>query len=367
MSDGRMDGAPLERARPDGPVAPDPLRALDVVERKAVAAFESDAWLSRAALADEPAISGELAGYKLVRVVARDLRRTVYEAVDERTGQRVAVRRAARRGGDSPTNPADPASSATRAARATTPPRHPLVAAVIAVVDLDDVRLVISEWIHGEPIDHWSDLVRSMQDPRTAVVKIGQTLAQTARAVAAARAAGAMRGKLAPSRILVQADGTPRLIGSGPIEPEEPREACAGEAHADVVALGLLAYRAFTGRNPVDSSQAIETDTPSIRVIAPDFSDIDRRRLPRSVARVVRHALASDASRRQVDASTLADRLEQALGGGGAADRALEAIDAARGFARRRRTASVAVLLVILATTIALVVAALSDSGGAAR
>ena len=357
MSDERMDGAPLKRARPDGPVAPDPLKALDAVERKAIAAFESDAWLSQAALADEPAISGELAGYKLVRVVARDLRRTVYEAVDERTGQRVAVRRAAQRGGD----------SATRAARAATPPRHPQVAAVIAVVDVDDARLVVSEWIDGEPIDHWSDLVRSMQDPRTAVVKIGQTLAQTARAVDDARAAGAMRGKLTPSRILVQVDGTPRLIGSDPIESEEPRDACAGEAHADVVALGLLAYRAFTGRNPLDPSQAIETDTPSIRGIEPDFSDIDRRRMPRSVARVVRHALASDASRRHVDASTLADRLEHALGGGGAADRALEAIDVARGLIRRRRTAAVAALLVILATTIALVVRALSDSGGAAR
>ena len=71
MIGGPEDAPDSAHAPSERPLDADALRAIDGLERTALLAFESDAWIDRTARAESPAIVGEVAGYKLVRVVAR--------------------------------------------------------------------------------------------------------------------------------------------------------------------------------------------------------------------------------------------------------------------------------------------------------
>jgi serine/threonine protein kinase len=66
---------------------------LDAAERSALGTFDSDDWMRRAARAAEAVALGEIAGYRIVRVVQRGAQGTVYEAVEPRSDRRVAIKR----------------------------------------------------------------------------------------------------------------------------------------------------------------------------------------------------------------------------------------------------------------------------------
>jgi len=73
------------------PLGPRTARAIALDPRLA-AVFSGDGWMQRSARAADTVSLGELAGYRLVRVVARGAQGTVYEALEPRTARRVAIK-----------------------------------------------------------------------------------------------------------------------------------------------------------------------------------------------------------------------------------------------------------------------------------
>ena len=347
------------------------LAALDLVERTAILTFESDAWIARAARAEEPVLVGELAGYRLARVVARGAQGTVYEATEPRTGRRVAIKRLLREG------PGGDGLEDTRFSRETSvlgALAHPNIVALLSAPEADGARLLVMEWVDGESFDQWADGVWRAQPVGEAVRTIARALADAARAVAAAHALGIVHRDLKPSNVLVARDGAPKVLDFGLAKPVEGADATRtngfagtpswaapeqidGDARAigpraDVHALGLLAFRALAGRGAFDATLPIGALFEAIRTRVPAFTATDRRRVPKELALVVLRALEKEPARRYANAGAFADDLARFLAGEPVEAHPPGALYLARTLVRRHRTASAA-LLVALAAVVA--------------
>jgi serine/threonine-protein kinase len=365
--------------------SPDALRAIDDLERTALAAFESDAWMDRASRSEAPVIVGEVAGYRLVRVVARGAQGTVYEAVEPRTGRRVAIKRLIRNedvldAAKTVTSAADAATTCaipiedTRFARETSvlaALAHPNIVSLLSAPESDGARLLVMEWIEGESFDRWADEVWTAREPADALRVVVRALADTARAVAVAHAIGIVHRDLKPTNVLVGAGDTPKVLDFGLAKeigtvdatrtqgfagtpswcsPEQiDGRAEAIDARTDVHALGLLAYRALTGRAAFDPMLPIGTLFEAIRYAVPAFTADDRRRVPTELALVVLRAMEKDPARRYANASALADDLGRFLAGEPVEAHPPGAIYVARTLVRRHRAAATALAVALLA------------------
>lgn len=364
---------------------PDALRAVDDLERTALAAFESDAWIDRTSRSEAPAIVGEVAGYRLVRVVARGAQGTVYEAVEPRTGRRVAIKRLIRSqdgldAAQTMSSAADAATSGaipiedTRFARETAvlaALAHPNIVSLLSAPESDGARLLVMEWIEGASFDRWADEVWAAREPADALRVVVRALADTARAVAVAHAIGIVHRDLKPTNVLVGAGDTPKVLDFGLAKeigtvdatrtqgfagtpswcaPEQIDGRAEGvDARTDVHALGLLAYRALTGRAAFDPMLPIGTLFEAIRYTVPALTPADRRRVPTELSLVVMRALEKDPARRYANASALADDLGRFLAGEPVEAHPPGALYVARTVVRRHRTAAIALAVAILA------------------
>ncbi|MCX5650802.1 MAG: serine/threonine-protein kinase [Planctomycetota bacterium] len=382
-----MGGEPTRAATTQSRItgSPDALRAIDDLERTALAAFESDAWMDRASRSEAPVIVGEVAGYRLVRVVARGAQGTVYEAVEPRTGRRVAIKRLIRNedvldAAKTVTSAADAATTCaipiedTRFARETSvlaALAHPNIVSLLSAPESDGARLLVMEWIEGESFDRWADEVWTAREPADALRVVVRALADTARAVAVAHAIGIVHRDLKPTNVLVGAGDTPKVLDFGLAKeigtvdatrtqgfagtpswcsPEQIDGRAEGiDARTDVHALGLLAYRALTGRATFDPMLPIGTLFEAIRYAVPAFTADDRRRVPTELALVVLRAMEKDPARRYANASALADDLERFLAGEPVEAHPPGAIYVARTLVRRHRTAAMALAVALVA------------------
>lgn len=363
----------------------DALRAIDDLERTALAAFESDAWIDRTSRSEAPAIVGEVAGYRLVRVVARGAQGTVYEAVEPRTGRRVAIKRLIRNedvldAAKTVTSAADAATTSaisiedTRFARETAvlaALAHPNIVSLLSAPESDGARLLVMEWIEGAPFDRWADEAWAAREPADALRVVVRALADTARAVAVAHAIGIVHRDLKPTNVLVGAGDTPKVLDFGLAKeigtvdatrtqgfagtpswcsPEQIDGRAEGvDARTDVHTLGLLAYRALTGRAAFDPTLPIGALFEAIRHTVPAFTRADRRRVPTELSLVVMRALEKDPARRYANASALADDLERFLAGEPVEAHPPGALYVARTLVRRHRAAAMALAVALLA------------------
>ena len=386
MIDGLEDAPDSAHAPSERPLDADALRAIDGLERTALLAFESDAWIDRTARAESPAIVGEVAGYKLVRVVARGAQGTVYEAIEPRTGRRVAIKRLIRtEEGLDPSDAASPASTSscaipiedTRFARETavlSALAHPNIVSLLSAPESDDARLLVMEWIEGASFDRWADGVWASGGGDEAGRVVTKALVDTARAVAVAHAIGIVHRDIKPTNVLVGAGDTPKVLDFGLAKEIGTVDAtrtqgfagtpswCAPEqldgrpegvdARTDVHALGLLAFRALTGRAAFDPTLPIGTLFEAIRYTVPAFTADDRRRVPNELALVVQRALEKDPARRYANASAFADDLERFLAGEPVEAHPPGTIYVARTLVRRHPTAAISMLVATLAVLI---------------
>ena len=386
MIDGLEDAPDSAHAPSERPFDADALRAIDGLERTALLAFESDAWIDRTARAESPAIVGEVAGYKLVRVVARGAQGTVYEAIEPRTGRRVAIKRLIRtEEGLDPSDAASPASTSTcaipiedtRFARETavlSALAHPNIVSLLSAPESDDARLLVMEWIEGASFDRWADGVWASGGGDEAGRVVTRALVDTARAVAVAHAIGIVHRDIKPTNVLVGAGDTPKVLDFGLAKEIGTVDAtrtqgfagtpswCAPEqldgrpegvdARTDVHALGLLAFRALTGRAAFDPTLPIGTLFEAIRYTVPAFTADDRRRVPNELALVVQRALEKDPARRYANASAFADDLERFLAGEPVEAHPPGTIYVARTLVRRHPTAAISMLVATLAVLI---------------
>ena len=174
--------------------------------------------------------------YRLLRQVG-SATSTLWEAHDDVLARPVAIR----------SLPIDSGTDAVldAARRAGVVPHRTLTRAY-DVVDEPDLRLVVREWVAGEPLD--AVVAETPLSPDRAMAVIGAV----AEALAAAATYGVHHGRLHPGHILLTPDGDVRVTDAATAAALVG--APAGGDADDVVALGSLLYFALTSRWPGDDA-----------------------------------------------------------------------------------------------------------------
>ncbi|HEY0643484.1 MAG TPA: serine/threonine-protein kinase [Nocardioides sp.] len=200
--------------------------------------------------------------YRLEREIGRGGSGTVHLALDEVLGRQVALKRIGLLTGTGDLE----RERAEREARLAAALNHPNVVAVFDLVDEDDARWLVMEYVDGETL---SERVRAA-GPLPAA-DAARLLAQTADALVEAHEAGIVHRDVKPSNILI-ADGTAKLNDFGIARSEDdvsltqtglvtgspaylaPEVASGASATSasDVWSLGATLYHAVTGKPPYD-------------------------------------------------------------------------------------------------------------------
>lgn len=200
--------------------------------------------------------------YRLERQIGRGGSGTVHLALDEVLGRQVAIKRI----GAIPGSADGELERAEREARLAAALNHPHVVAVFDLVNDQDVRWLVMEYVDGETL---SERVRS-SGPLDAV-EAATLLAQTADALVEAHGNGIVHRDVKPSNIMI-ADGAAKLSDFGIARAEDdpsltqtglvtgspaylaPEVASGSSATAasDVWSLGATLYHAVTGSPPYE-------------------------------------------------------------------------------------------------------------------
>jgi serine/threonine protein kinase len=200
--------------------------------------------------------------YRLEREIGRGGSGTVHLALDEVLGRQVAMKRI----GLIPGSDNAELERAEREARLAAALNHPHVVSVFDLVDADDVRWLVMEYVDGETL---SDRVRT-SGPLEAT-EAAALLAQTADALVEAHGLGIVHRDVKPSNILIaggaaklndfgiaRAADDPSLTQTGLVTgspaylaPEVASGSSATPA-SDVWSLGATLYHAVTGRPPYE-------------------------------------------------------------------------------------------------------------------
>lgn len=341
--------------------------------------LDDGSWQERAARALESVELGTLAGYRLVRVVARGAQGTVYEALEPRTGRRVAIKQL--RDGSGGELSDREIARFERETSALAGLGHPNVVTLLAAPDDHGARLLVMEWIDGLPIDAWAARVFETRPPREAIQTVAQAIESIALGIAAAHARGVAHRDLKPSNVLVDTDGVPKILDFGIAvdisasstqtgqtttfagtpswaAPEQVAGAAARiDARVDVHALGLLLAATLSGRAPFDASLSMEALFAAIAhtPIAPPSRA--RKGVPRELDLVVAHATEKEPERRYPTAAAFADDLARWRRGEPVLAHPPELAYTARKFVRRHPVATTSALVATLLLTLTSVLA----------
>lgn len=344
--------------------------------------FEGDDWMGALRSATAPGGGGEIAGYRIVRTIQRGVQGTVYEATEPATGRRVAVKRI-------PIAHVDAESVARfeRETRALAALEHPAIVRLLAAPVDAEARVIVTEWVDGLPFDEWADACWRREAPADAVRSIARCAESAAGAVAAAHAAGVMHRDLKPSNVLVAADGQPKVLDFGLAKaldagttvtrtegfvgtpswaaPEQVAE--RGErvdARTDVHALGLLLYRAVSGRTAIDGSLPIALLFEQVRLHVPPSPSRVRAGVPSELSLIAMHAIEKEPSRRYLSADAMAQDLGRFLAGEPVAAHPPSAAYHARKFLRRHWAMAtvVGVALLVVGAAVSTAVTGLRDA-----
>ncbi|SFB04372.1 Protein kinase domain-containing protein [Nocardioides alpinus] len=200
--------------------------------------------------------------YTLERVIGRGGSGTVHLALDEVLGRQVAMKRI----GVIPGSDNAEVERAQREARLAAALNHPHVVSVFDLVDEDDVRWLVMEYVDGETL---SERVRS-SGPMDAA-EAATLLGQTADALVEAHRSGIVHRDVKPSNILI-AHGAAKLndfgiarsaddasltqtglvTGSPAYLAPEVASGSSATPASDVWSLGATLYHAVTGKPPYD-------------------------------------------------------------------------------------------------------------------
>ncbi|MCC5823226.1 MAG: serine/threonine protein kinase [Phycisphaerales bacterium] len=276
-------------------------------------------------------LDGVIPGVRLIREIGRGGMGVVYEAAEEQTARRIAVKLLH----------ADRKTPALvrrlkREAEALARIDHPGIARLHSAGLCQGPQLgapyLAMELVEGDdPVEH-ADKHRLGIRQRT------ELIAKIADAVGAAHREGVLHLDLKPSNIVIRGDGAVKLLdfgiakildetpgdhtlsfvthpyGSiGSMAPEQA-DGRLGSPASDVYALGVLMYRLLTGKNPIDLRGVPVTEA------ARRLSDFEaprarsvNRTLPRDLDDIAAVALARDPRDRYPNAQALCEDLERHL------------------------------------------------------
>ncbi len=303
-----------------------------------------------------------LAGYRIVGILGRGGMATVYEAIEERLGRKVALKVLR------PGLALEPrhVERFHREARAIARLPHPAILPVHASGEADGHHFIAMDVVLGPTLARViealaeagrrrrtpDDLARAIGleripgDPRSFESALVSLLLPAVRAVAAAHEAGLVHRDLKPSNVLFHRDGRavvadfglakgdddPALSLTGePIgtpyymspEQVERAEAASVGARSDVYSLGVTLYEVLSGQRPFEGKTALavfeairSAEPPRLREIAPDVSS--------DAEAVVRRAMRKRPQDRYASARELALDLEAVAEGRTTRARALE-------------------------------------------
>jgi WD40 repeat protein/serine/threonine protein kinase len=283
-----------------------------------------------------------LPGYSLVREIARGGQGIVYEGVQTSTRRRVAVKiiDAGRRGVRS-------RRRIEREAEIVAGLRHPNIVTVYHSTPMDDGRYALAmEYIDGVPIDAWSRSLdesgpRDRDACRDAVRAKLRAMIGVCDAVQYAHQNGVIHRDLKPANVLVDRDGTPRVVDfgiarrlaaapaitrtgafAGTLAYASPEQvsgsADAVDTRSDVYSLGLILYELLTMRRPYDTEGSLTGAIANITTRDPaPLGNIEPGGAPAGaeLEAIVRRAMAKERDRRYQTAGALAADLQNYLDG----------------------------------------------------
>lgn len=226
-------------------------------------------------------------GYEIICRLGRGGMGVVYKARDQRLGRLVALKFL-------PVEYLlDKARKALflREAKTASALNHPHICTVHDLGEQDDQPFIVLEFVEGRT-------VRDLIENRPAMDTTAKLIAQAARALSVAHAAGVVHRDIKPENLMVRADGylkvldfglayrlpgttppewsapmqtgLPGVVGTVPyMSPEQGRGESLGAA-SDVFSLGIVLYEMVTGRNPFLTGNFLDTLTAITRdVVVP--------------------------------------------------------------------------------------------------
>ncbi len=308
-----------------------------------------------------------IAGYASVQLLAYGGQGVVYRAVQQGTSREVAIK--------------VPLASAMRRASAryrfereielTARLDHPGIVRVLESCELGDGRLgCVMEFVRGEDFDRWSSRVRERGEIRSVV----EAVCEISDAIAYAHRRAVIHRDIKPSNVIVTEDGRARVLDFGlakAIDEHEssfatvtgaflgtliysaPEQVSAGagatDLRTDVYAIGLLLYKALTGRLPYDADVPAGELIVQIRDQSVARPSVHQASINHELDAIVLRAMSKEPDRRYQSAGELRDDLRAWLDG-----RAVRARADSRWYvirkamARHRRAVAMLVLVVLM-------------------
>jgi len=273
--------------------------------------------------AEETLLAGR---YRVERILGSGGMATVLLCEDVRLGRRVAVKRLHVH------SPEDTARRFVREARLGAALNHPNLVTVLDSVADPEAVLIVMEYVPGESLD--VALRRGPLPPEEALSMVRDVSA----ALDHAHSHGVVHRDVKPGNVLLREGGDAKLVdlgiataaditritlsgvllGTAAYMAPEQLDGDEADPATDIYSLAAVAFEAFTGykarpgRSPLKVAHKIATEPP------PDVRE-HWKEAPKALATALKEGMAREPEARPRSARALADRIEAALAGPGAA------------------------------------------------